>query len=286
MTRLEAGLRIAVRALVALVVVCTVLPAAGLAFANVEVGDTIANQELPTLDGGRQALLSPDALANVFIFFRPRQPHSMATLREMARCEAEFAGKPVHWVAVVSARWPPEEVRAFVAESGIHMPVLIDDGDVVYGRLGVRLHPTVGIANEKLQLLAYEPFREVNYCDRVRVRIQYALHEAGAADVERVDRPGRATEPNEVKGAVARRHVKMAEGYLRMKQYEKAAAEARRALELDGELAAAHLALGDALAELGTCPEARQAYEAARRLDPAQTATLDARLAACTDGSR
>ena len=286
MTRLDAGLRLLVRALVAAVAACTVLPAAGLAFANVEVGDVIANEELPTLDGGRHALLSPDALANVFIFFRPRQQHSLVTLQQMARCEEEFAGKRVHWVAIVSSRWPLDEVRAFVAESGIHMPVLIDEADAVYGRLGARLHPTVGIANDKRQLLAYEPFHEVNYCDRVQVRIRYALHEATTADVDRVDRPERATEPNEMKGAVARRHVKMAEGYLHMKQYEKATAEARHAIELDGELAAAQVALGDALAGLGTCADAKRAYEAARKLDPAHAGAVDSRIAACGAGSQ
>src|SRR6266540_5771607 len=159
--------RIALRAL-ALALSVAGWPLAGLAFANVALGEPVENADLPTLDGGRAALLSRKALANVFIFFRPEQDHSLATLKAMADCEREFADKPVHWVAVVSSRFDPQGVREFVREAGIRMPVLVDQGDELYGRLGVRLHPVIGIADGQLKLLAYEPFHKINYCDRIR----------------------------------------------------------------------------------------------------------------------
>src|SRR5919198_1644958 len=100
-------------------------PLAAVAFANASLGDPIENAQLPTLDGGTAPLLSAKALANVFVFFRPGQDHSLDTLRAMADCEREFAGKPVHWAAIVSSRFDLRDVRAVVQEAGIQMPVLV-----------------------------------------------------------------------------------------------------------------------------------------------------------------
>jgi len=243
-------------------------PLAGFAFANVAVGDAMQNVELATLDGGRHALFSSKALANVFIFFRPQQDHSLETLKAMAKCEKEFATKPVHWVAVVSSSWDVAEVKAMVAEAGIDMPVLIDKDDELYGRIGVRLHPAVGVANEKFQLVAYEPFHKINYCDRIRGKIRYALHEIDLAEVERTEHPPKALFPNEIKGAVEHRHVRMGEAYIKVKQYDRAIEEARNILVKNPTYAPAHMLIGDALAAQGKCADALASYSEAQKLDP------------------
>lgn len=256
-----------------------VWPLAGLAFANVEVGQVVENEELPTLDGGREWLLSRKALANVFIFFRPNQAHSLETLKAMALCEKEFAQRPVRWVAVVSDSWPVAEVKATVAEAGIRMPVLVDEGDKLYGRLGVRLHPVVGIADEKGKLLDYVPFHKINYCDMVRIRVRKALREVDQVAVDKVDHPDKALFPNAVPGAVAKRHVKLGEMFLKSKQWEKAAEQARIAIEKNPEGATGHLLLGRALAGQGNCPAAGKALDEAQRLDPRTPALAEARRA-------
>jgi tetratricopeptide (TPR) repeat protein len=256
---------------------CAAWPLCGAAFANVEVGQRIEAEVLATLDGGREPLFSPEALANVFVFFRPGHDRSLATLKAMAACEKEFADRPVHWVAVVSAGQPREAVRAAVTESGIRMPVLLDEGDRLYGKLGVRLHPVVGVADDQGTLLAYVPFHQVNYCDMIRVRIRFALREADQAAVDRVDHPPKAVFPNEVPGAVARRHVNLGERFVATSQWAKAADQARIALELEPGMAAAQALLGRALAGQGKCGEARRALDQALAKDPANAAAAEAR---------
>lgn len=249
-------------------------PMAGLAFASVEVGQTVENDELPTLDGRREYLLSRKMLANVFIFFRPNQEHSLETLKAMALCEKEFAGKPVRFAAVVSGSWPRAEVVATVAEAGIRMPVLVDEGDQLYGKLGVRLHPVIGIADGKQKLLDYVPFHKINYCDMVRVRVRRALGEVDQAAVDRVDHPPKALMPNEVPGAQARRQVKLGELLLE-KQPAKAAEHARIAIDKQPDLAPAHALLGRALRAQGRCAEAVRSFDEALRLDPKSKAAAD-----------
>jgi tetratricopeptide (TPR) repeat protein len=250
-------------------------PLAGLAFANVEVGQQIENEELPTLDGRREMLLSRKALANVFVFFRPGHDRSLRTLEAMAACEKEFADKPVRWVAVVSDSHARDEVRAVAARAGIHMPVLVDEGDRLYGKLGVRLHPVVGIADDKGMLLDYVPFHQINYCDMIRVRIRHALHEVDLAAVERVDHPPKALFPNAVPGAVARRRVTLGEMFLESRQWTKAVEQARIALEKEPMLAAAHALLGRALAGQGKCDEALSAFDQALKLDPGNGSAVE-----------
>jgi hypothetical protein len=239
------------------------------AFTSVAVGDRIEPEVLPTIDGGKEPLLVPQAQANVFIFFRPRQEHSTETLKAMAACEADFQGKPVHWVAIVSSRWDPVDVRQVVSETGIRMPVLVDQEDRLYGKLGVRLHPVIGVADGQFRLLAYEPFMKVNYCDRVRARIQLALKEISAEQARKVDAPDRATMPGEIEGAALVRRVKLGELLLRSKQYDKAEAEARAVLEKDPRSVGALVLLGDALAGKEDCTGAAQRYDAALAIDPA-----------------
>ena len=241
------------------------------------------NAELPTLDGGRAPLLSSQAQVNLVIFFRPRHDRSLETLQAMAACEREFAGKPVHWVAVVSDGFPADAARATAAEAGLRMPVLVDRGDALYGALEVRQHPAVGLVDGQGVLLDLLPFRRINYCDMIRVRIRHALHEVDQAAVDRVDHPPKALMPNELPGAVAGRHVKLGERLLEAGQWARAAAQGRVALEKDPTLGAAHALLGRALAGQGKCGEARPFLEQALKLEPGSAVAAEGRRR-CAEG--
>jgi hypothetical protein len=254
-------------------------PLAGRAFSNLAPGETLENGVLPTIDGRREPLLSPQARANVIIFFRPNQEHSLETLRAMAGCEKDFAQRPVHWVAVVSDSWPRTEVLTAVSQSGIRMPVLVDEGDQLYGKLGVRLHPVIGIADGKLRLLDYLPFHKINYCEMIRVRIRLALGEVDRAAVERVDHPPKALMPNEIPGAVARRHVNLGQMLLKSGHHAQAEENARIAVEKQPDLAPAHALLGQALAAQGKCAEATAAFDRALALEPGNAAAAEGRRA-------
>lgn len=237
------------------------------AFSNVAVGDTVENASLVGLDGKRHELLSRAARANVFVFFRPHQDHSADTLQELAGLEKELSGKPVHWAAVVSDSWTRDEVKEAVAQAGVAMPVLVDAGDALYGRLGVRLHPVIGIVDGKGKLVAYEPFREINYRDRVRARILWVLGELTEADVAKVDDPPRSVTHTDE--GVAIRYVNFARQLHRIHLDDKALAELDKSVATF-PTAAAHALRGEILAGRGDCPGAVAAFEAALKIDPAE----------------
>jgi tetratricopeptide (TPR) repeat protein len=249
-------------------------PGAARAFSNVEVGATLENPTLATLDGGRAELLSRRAAASLFVFVRPQQEHSHDALQELESIRKELAGKPVRFVAVVSDAWPAEEVRAAVRAAGVEWPVLVDAGDALYGRLGVRLHPVVGIADRALRLVAYEHYRRINFREIVLARLRVALGELAEADMARVLEPEKAT--NGSPEAEARRYLNLARALWKRRNAEKALEATRRSLAA-APVAAAWALQGEILAAGGDCRAARAAFDAALKIDPADAVARQGR---------
>jgi tetratricopeptide (TPR) repeat protein len=260
-------------------------PLAAPADEHVHVGDRLSAEELPALDGGRAALLSAGARANVLVFFRPDQEHSREVLRHAAGWSRDFAGKPVRIVAIASSRRPGAEVRDAVKEAGLRVPVLVDEDDRLYAKLGLRTLPVVVVADGDFRVLAFETFRRVHLDATVRARIRLALKEIDGDTADRAANPPRATMPNEAEGAVAHRNVRLGQALLERGHYEKAEERARHVLALDPGHAPAHVLLGRALAAQRKCEEAIRAFEEALRLEPGNAAALEGK-AGCKPASR
>ncbi len=251
-------------------------------FAHAQVGSTIENLEMPTLEGSKHPLLS-NAAANVFIFFKPGQEYSRATLKQLAVCEKEMAAKSVHWVAIVSDRFTKAEVEAEVKETGITMPVLIDVGDAFYGKLGVALCPVAGIADKNHKLVAYQPFTKVNYVAVIRARVRHLLGEINEQDLETVLKP-----PDTTKGRDAhatRSRLKLAGQLFQAGNHAKALEHVKKSLEGDPTQAEAHVLLGQILVAQGKPAEAAKAFAQALQLDPNNAKASDG-LKACQAKNR
>jgi hypothetical protein len=240
-------------------------------FAHAEVGSVIEDVEMPTIDGNRRHLFA-NAAANVFIFFKPGQEHSRATMKKIALVEKETAGKSVHWAGIVSDTIPKSDVLALVKEAGIAMPVLVDVGDALYGRLGVALQPVVGIADGNRKLVAYQPFAKINYAEVVRARIRHLLGEIDDRELAQALHPPAATLSDDT--AAARRRLTLAEKLLLAKKFDKALENVNIGIGKDPALAAAHALQGDILAAKGSCAEALLSYERALKLDPSDARAL------------
>jgi hypothetical protein len=216
---------------------------------HVEAGALVEGAELPTLAGGRDVLLVPGKVT-VVVFFRPEQDRSADTLHRLAQCEPLFAGKPVRTVGVVSAGAPRDKVQAMVAGSRVKSPILLDEGDRIYGRLELRQHPVIVIVDAGGKVHAVEPYQRLRYCEIVRARVRLLLGELDQAAVDRIVNPERAAFPNEVGGASAARYVN----------------------------------LGDKERAKGNCKLAIKAYDEALRRDPLSAKALEGRVR-CGGGS-
>ncbi len=256
------------RSAAAVVLTLAVIPfARAEAFRETALGTTIKNRRMPTLDGKTESLFG-NAKANVFVFFRSGQDHSEQALQELAALEKEFAAKPVRFVGIVSSDEPKEPVAALVRETGVRMPILVDEKDALYGELGVVLHPSVGIADARYRLAQYQPFRKINLLDLLRGRIQLVLGEITEAQFAAVLEPPAA--PVAVNRAHAR--VNLARKLLAAGAVDAAIQSARAAVALEPAHAENHAILAETLARGGKCDESTRETAEARKLDPATPA--------------
>ncbi len=237
--------------------------------AHAEIGTLVPNVELATPEGGRARVLH-DARANVIVFVRPDQERSATGLRQLGACQAGFAGKSVHWVAVVSGSASAARAGAMIDESGATMRLLVDNGDLLYGSLGIAVHPVAVIVGGDGRLAAFEPIRSVNYCAVVAARIRRALGEISDAQMEAELAPQKPAEGGD--GQAARRYRALAEALFRAKNYPKALDNARLSLDRDPAPAATHALVGKILAASGDCSEAVAAFRRALERDPLDAA--------------
>ena len=112
-----------------------------------------------------------------------------------------------------------------------------------------------------------------DYCEVVEAHIRLLLGEVDAATVARIEQPAKNSMPSDDQRDVANRDVNLGRRQLKIKQYEKALASARKALE-KAPTAAAYSLIGDVYAAQGNCPSALKQYEQALKLDPADKFAL------------
>jgi len=237
------------------------------AFANVPIGATLQNISLPTLTGGEETFLS-ETNVSVFIFINPELEHSNHALAELSVCAKAMTNEPVHWCAIVSDRIAQTNVEAHIRASGWTMPVLIDRGDALYGRLGVFLHPVVGITDEHRTLVAYEHFTKVNFAAVVQAQVRHALKEISDTELAQVLHPPAAT--FDKAESIAHRYFRLAEKQFAATNYDQALANVQHSLDQKAT-APAFLLQGKILTAQGKTNEAKAAEESAKKLDSKPT---------------
>jgi tetratricopeptide (TPR) repeat protein len=196
----------------------------------------------------------------------------------MARCEKELAGKPIRFIGVVPPDTTPEEARALASASGVRMPLVLDAGDALYNHLGVRLHPVIFLLDAKARVADFEQYRQIDYCEVVTAHIRRLLGEIDQAALDKIEAPARGSMPGEDPKAVSNRDVNLGRKQLQIKQYEKAAASANKALATAPNPGAFAL-LGEIAAARGDCRAAVKQFDQALRLDPKEPHALAGRQA-------
>ena len=158
-----------------LVLLCGYLPTVN-AFPNAELGKRLAPEKLPRLGGGKSGYFKAKEVS-LFVFLRPGQSLTIKTLEQLEEIRGRLNGKPLHWAGIVSDHYPRSEIEAMLTEAQSTLPILFDRSDALYGRLGVMVHPSIGISDASGHLIAYEPFRQINYGVRIEGMLQHAIGE-------------------------------------------------------------------------------------------------------------
>ena len=248
------------------------------AHAHADVGTQVNQAELKAVSGEKVRLLDPKARVSVLVFVRAGQDRSVEALKAMARCEKDMAGKPVRFIAVLPPDTTPEEAKALAVAGGVKMPLVLDDADALYHHLSVRLHPVIFLLDAKAKVADFEQYRQIDYCEVVTAHIRFLLGELDQAALARIETPPRGSMPSDDPKDVSNRDVNLGRKQLRIKQYEKAAASANKALALAPSPSAFAL-LGEIAAAKGDCAAAVRQFDQALKLDPAEKHALEGKKA-------
>jgi tetratricopeptide (TPR) repeat protein len=246
-------------------VIVSWLVIAGVAFANVDVGSTLPNPSLDGLDGIERPLVDRKRVT-VFLFFDPQQDHSIEVLSALAELQRDLEDADVRWVGVVSDRFSPENAVSALNESGARLETVIDSGDRLYGELGVRLYPTLGIADAGATLRAYLPYSKINYMSTLEAHLLHTLGRIDDAELDRAMHPT-AIDISSSEAEVGRT-LKLARMLWANGKKDKALTMAREAAEKAPDLAEPHALVGVFLVEDGRCEEARASLDQALEIDP------------------
>ena len=237
-------------------------PTANQAFSYVGQGDRLPEISLPRHGGGQASYLGDGApQARVFAFVKGEHTRSAELMAELAVLIGEFEDRPVSWALVVSDR----HGAAWADSVALAVPtatVLTDEGDQLYGMLGVALCPSVGMGTADNILHAYLPYRKVHYGPTIRAHVQFLLGDIDGATLAHTLEPGRNRVSDSVE-AGCRRSLKLAGMLIKAGKADKALIQVENVL--------------------GECPEMAEAYTAlaaVRRLEGDETAAQNAELRA------
>lgn len=236
--------------------------AASSAAAAVDVGALVDDAELPALSGGKMHLLAGGSV-NVLVFAKPDHPHCLETLRDLAAREGKIAG--ARWIVLLPGDTTAADARALASTTGVKMPMALDVGDTIYGKLEVKLQPTIVVVDRQRKIVGYEPFREINYGERVTARVRFTLGQIGEKELAEAVEPARS-DPHSDQG-MAKSQVKFGEKLMEMGQLEMALAQVDKSLATSPS-SASYLLQGRILTRQGKCPEAAKAFEVALQLEP------------------
>jgi tetratricopeptide (TPR) repeat protein len=250
----------------ALAMTVTFWPKSNFAFRNIKIGAELPNAQLQSLGKKSAPVLKLGEKVNVFVFFRLNQEYSKAALEILGEVCKAFKGRSVHCVAIVSDYYNKKAARKTIRNTGwTGSNTLIDKEDLYYSKLGVSLHPTVGIADGSFVLLAYETFTQANFYQIIEARIKYALGDINKEQLKYALNPP-AMEKMDEKSR-AQLNVNYAKKLFEMGKLNRAIEQAQHALSQDDQLAEAYGLIGLIYAKQKKCGKAQPELEKALSLD-------------------
>ncbi len=156
-----------------------------MAFQGIEVGDTIPNLDLKTVDGkkfdsGKQL----DGKSVVLTFWRLGQPYSERLLEDLKTLHGEFSKDGLEIVAINSGETDPAEVKAVAKRLKLEFPMLLDPDREVYGKFGVFVAPATGFVDEKGALRFYYASHRRDFLSKARANVALLLGKVSAKEHE------------------------------------------------------------------------------------------------------
>jgi len=190
----------------------------------------------------------------------------LTALGILAEIDRKYKDRGVHCVALVSDYYDKKAVKEAIDKAKwSEVGTLIDKSDVYYGKLGVYVHPSFGIADRAGKLLAYEPFSKINYYDRIEAQIRYALREIDKRQLIAILNPPVQAKPDAVNAAQI--NLNFAKYLLELGKLDQALEQAQRAMKMNDQSAEGYALIGTIYAKQKKCDKAVPQFKKALSID-------------------
>lgn len=261
-----AGRRPAVSSLLLALVALAAIPLVALDPRNVERGEPVGEFVLEDIHGHRVSTSDWEGKPAVWLYVSPDQRSSELAVRELQgqldRLEAAGLGAVI--LTSEADRLP--YFRLLVEKNRISVPVVVDSGREVYGRLGIIVFPTTFLVDAAGKLHATLSGHDLGYEQKLGAHMAFLAGKITAKQLERdLSMAAPIIDPARER---AERFVRSAEIMLERGLAAEAAAALRSAVAADPGHVEARLRLVELLARSGRIDEAEACVGEGREVHP------------------
>jgi Tfp pilus assembly protein PilF len=248
------------------------------ALRRVDVGDPMPPFSLQTLGGTAFTYEGGGNRVLVLVFLPALQSRVKRVLTDVETLVKDFPqhATELDFACVISGTADKELVKSVEGSSKINFPVLLDDRYHLWGALGVIAAPTVLIVGKDGKILWIRAGFDYEFVPVARAYVNQALGIAQRNTPQEMEHIRAVT--NNTAAARLQRHLEMAKMLEQKGRLEAAAAEIRKAAELDPNSIEPKLDLGELFCRAG---RPRDALEAVQKLKPVKQADRAKTLLIC-----
>jgi peroxiredoxin len=234
-------------------------PIQGAAFRNVKVGDEITAFTLNDIEGNEVNIGDYKGKFLILNFFQIDKEKSQKALNALSSLYKDFKDKDVMFISITSDKEHLEDIKKFKTDNKIEFPILIDAEQKVYESIGVFVMPVTALIDKDFKVLYEYSSYLMGFDSEVSGRIKVALGEMKMEDYEKSTEETVIKErSSEEKAAVKK--LGQAEILLLRGRPDEALKLLNEVIELDPNIAKAHLLLGDSLIKKGKFDDAMAEY--------------------------
>jgi tetratricopeptide (TPR) repeat protein len=243
------------------------LPGPGAAFRNLKEGATPAAFALKDL-GGQEVRFDPAAgKATVLCFLEVSQGRSVDALKDLVRMQSRPEAKDVAFVGIIPGNDNLAEAKRLVAEFKVGFPVLVDEGQKLYGEYGLYILPSTAIVGKDGKLVFEQAGHMRDYDAAVGGRLKVLAGLMKEDDYRKSMTPIESAPRSREEGE-ADKEVALGNTLLKRGMVDKAGEKFAMAVRFDPKHVKARIALGETLLASKQLDNALLQFEEAGRLAP------------------
>jgi len=244
-----------------------VTPGSGSAFRNLEKGQPAPDFTIKDLEGMDHTLAAQKGSVVVLSFVKVDQDRSVKALNALGEVSNIFKDESVTVWAITSQTEDKDAVRGLIEKLDLKFPILLDEGQQLYGQFGLFTFPSTMIVDQEgnyvFEYASYSSDFKSEIVNEIKVLLGQMSAEESSSAAQKKEIVQLSPEEKE-----AARNLQMAKVLLQRGFGSKALPKLEAALELNPGLTEARLLSGEIYLKDEQYDKARQQFEKVFETEP------------------